>query len=180
MEPSSEESESGAESVGDDNEGSMKFDSLESPGLKADGKSVAAGFLLVKSGIFYSFVIATMMEGFIQYFFTLATESSPTSMATVIRARGIHCLTLVILSNGIVRSLNGKIDLLSVFLFATYFHCTASLGNLIFAVSSRGSRGTNAFEWIKMVFYAAYLLVSGGTQVRGLINRMFVSGGSKN
>jgi len=180
MEPSSEESDSGAKGIGDDNERSKKLESSDTPGLTAVGESAAVGFPLAKSVIFYSFVIATLVEGFIHYFFTFATESYPTSMATVIRARGIHCLTLAILSSGIVRSLNGKIDLLSVFLFATYFHCTASLGNLSFSVSSLGSRGMNAFEWIKMVFYATYLLVSGGTQGRGLINRMFVSSRSKN
>src|SRR5579859_4225178 len=76
--------------------------------------------------ISYSFIISTILDGLIHLFFPLATISDNTAFSTLFRSTGIYSLTLSIISAGIIRSLNGRVELVSIFLFAAGFHCTAS------------------------------------------------------
>src|SRR5436305_9432935 len=80
--------------------------------------------------ILYSFIISTILDGVIHLFFPLATISDNTAFPTLFRSTGIYSLTLSILSAGVIRSLKSRAELVSIFLFAACFHCTASLGNL--------------------------------------------------
>jgi len=127
--------------------------------------------------IFYSFIVSTILDGLVHFFFPLLTTSDNTLFPTVFRSTGIYSLTLSILSAGVIRSLNGHIDLVSIFLVAAWFHCTASLGNLIFSLSSHGIRAIDVYEWLSMVFYVSFLIVLVRSQGKYLVNRVLVTTG---
>ena len=133
----------------------------------------------LKRTIFYYFIIATTIDGLMYFFLPLATASNTFSFATLFRSKGIYSLTLAILSSGVIRSLNGQVDCLSVFLFATCFHCMASLSNLAFAVSSHGIRVMHAYEWLSMLFYISFLSVLGGSHRSHAVNKALIGSGLK-
>src|SRR5436305_11350202 len=68
--------------------------------------------------IFYSFIISTILDGLFHFFFPLPTTSDNTLFPTLFRSTGIYSLTLSILSTGVIQSLNGRVDLVSIFLVA--------------------------------------------------------------
>jgi hypothetical protein len=75
--------------------------------------------------------------------------------------------------------MRGHVNLLSIFFFASGFHCMASLGNLAFAVSSYGIRIMHAYEWLSMLFYITFLLVLGRSQGRYMVSHILLSTGLK-
>lgn len=127
----------------------------------------------------YSFIISTTLDGLIHLFFPLCTTSENIAFTTLFRTTGIYSLTFSILSAGVIWSLNGHIDLLSIFLFALCFHCMTSLGNSAFSLISHGIRVIYAYEWLSMVFYISFLIALGRSQGTYMVKRVLTATGMK-
>jgi hypothetical protein len=75
------------------------------------------------------------------------------------RSHGLFSLSLALLSIGIRRKLQGKLDISTVFVQSITLYCVASLSNLLFSVTfDRNADFPSAYMWLKLVFHTIWVV----------------------